>query len=187
MKVLTLDRRSFEESCRRLGALVVNSDFTPDLIVGIRRGGEYVAWGLHVCFPHASLVSVSLQRPSTHKKHYLGSFLRFFPQWILDMMRIVEARWLARHPKRACDMEPVALPVSLQKLGTKRVLLVDDAVDSGVTMYRIVMALRSENPKIDLRTAAITVTTDDPIVRPDWALYNNGILIRFPWSMDARK
>jgi hypothetical protein len=30
------------------------------------------------------------------------------------------------------------------------------------------------------------VTTEDPVVAPDYALYR-GVLCRFPWSFDARR
>ena len=39
-------------------------------------------------------------------------------------------------------------------------------------------------PATELRAAAITVTLDDPVVEPDYALYR-GVLCRFPWSFDA--
>lgn len=64
-------------------------------------------------------------------------------------------------------------------------LLVDDAVDSGTTMLRVAEALRCGNPEIELRTAVITVTTAAPLLRPDYTIYDDRTLIRFPWSMDA--
>ncbi len=191
MRVVTFDTKAFGDACRSLGRQAEAAGFVPQLIVGIRRGGEYVAWEIRQCFPESRLASVSLQRPSTGTKSRCGpllrSFLRYMPRRILDLMRIIEARWLSKPHKNTVPAEPLELPSTLCGLGTGRVLLVDDAVDSGATMLRVIEALRRENPQIDLRTAAITVTTSSPVVQPDYSIYNNLTLIRFPWSIDSRK
>jgi hypothetical protein len=39
---------------------------------------------------------------------------------------------------------------------------------------------------VELRTAVITMTMEDPAAAADYALYR-GVLCRFPWSFDARR
>lgn len=189
MRVLTLDKRAFAGACNELGQMVAGSGFTPDAIVGIRRGGEYVAEELRSIFPEAEVTFISLQRPSTQSKTgILSRILPMLPTVVLDGLRILEAKVLSiKRVKSVAEASEMELPLELKNQGKKKLLLADDAVDSGVTMSRIAGALHRENPEADLRTAVITVTTSRPLIVPDFSLYNNGTLIRFPWSMDARK
>jgi hypothetical protein len=54
-----------------------------------------------------------------------------------------------------------------------------------MTLPTVLRTLRAECPSgMDLRTAVITVTMENPVVIPDYALYR-GTLCRFPWSFDA--
>ena len=66
-----------------------------------------------------------------------------------------------------------------------RVLVVDDAVDSGVTLDTVFRSLReTAPPDTEVRAAVVTVTLDRPLIEPDFTLYR-GVLCRFPWSFDA--
>jgi hypoxanthine phosphoribosyltransferase len=65
------------------------------------------------------------------------------------------------------------------------VLVVDDAVDSGVTLATVLRLLReSSPPDTQFRSAVVTVTLAQPLAEPDFVLYR-GVLCRFPWSFDA--
>ncbi len=68
----------------------------------------------------------------------------------------------------------------------RKILVVDDAVDSGYTLSHVLEAVKAVLPAgAEVRSAVITVTTDDPLVMPDFYLYNDKTLVRFPWAMDA--
>lgn len=189
MRVITLNPSQFIDSCGMLAHAISSAGFSPGLIVGIRRGGEDVARNIAEYFPSARMAFVSLQRPSTGRKRKLASLvrpiIRIVPRIVLDMMRILEAKMLSGRKPR--PLSHFLLPEALCNLGPVRILLVDDAVDSGHTMLSVAEALRRCNPEAELRTAALTVTTSRPLVIPDFKLYNDNTLIRFPWSMDARK
>ncbi|MDE6062026.1 MAG: hypothetical protein K2G00_04610 [Duncaniella sp.] len=193
MKIATLDNARFREACRMLAREVVDSGFRPDIIVGIRTGGEYVAREMLPAFPEARLALGRLQRPSTSHKSLLRPLLRRLPRRLLDIMRMAEARLLALRPSR--PLPKVDLGDDIRALLPAKVLVVDDAVDSGVTLAAIAGALRAESGERmaesggwreegQVRSAVITVTTSRPAINPDYALYRHHTLIRFPWSMD---
>ncbi len=185
MKVITLDKERFTDACSDLASEVDASGFRPSLIIGIRSGGEYVAREMAGKWPGAVLEFVSMQRPSTSGKKKYEKLLSTLPLWILDLIRIAESWLLSLRKPRG--MEKVCLLPTLEYVGKRNVLVVDDAVDSGATMLAVVDAIRSHGGDIDLRTAAITVTTRAPEIEPDFALFRNRTLIRFPWSMDAKR
>lgn len=112
---------------------------------------------------------------------------------LLDFLRIVESRFLQwkghfGKPKQRivsiCDSEE--LNNRLSEKGS-RILIVDDAVDSGSTMASVINLLNQEFPGNIIRTAAITVTTSTSLVEVDYALYREGVLVRFPWSNDMKQ
>ncbi len=186
MKVVTLDPAGFTAACRRLAETVRADGYAPRLIVGIRNGGGYVAEEMAPLFPDSMLAFVELRRPSSARKgRGLGRLLSRLPRRVLDLLRMAEARLLALRPRPSCPRIEILSELRRQLPG--QVLVVDDAVDSGITMQAVVEALRRARPDVEVRAAVITVTTGRPSVSPDYTLYNNHTLIRFPWSIDMKK
>lgn len=181
-RVVTLDEGMFAERCGELGQMVAANGFNPDVIVGIRNGGEYVANVLADSFPDARILCVELRRCGSSKKERFRPLFKILPLWILDRLRIIEWHLLAR--KKIATNVRLDLPAELQGLGHQRILVVDDAVDSGLTLSSVVGAINGASNTADIRSAVITVTTESPMIRPDYTLYDNKILIRFPWSAD---
>ena len=85
-------------------------------------------------------------------------------------------------------MEPIEPDATFVEAVSKadRILIVDDAIDSGRTMKRVVDAIRSVAADKKLAIAVITVTKPQPLVRADYKLYDGGVLVRFPWSKDFK-
>ena len=65
------------------------------------------------------------------------------------------------------------------------ILIIDDAVDSGKTLFVINQYIKSLDSKIKVKNAAITITQKSPLILPNYYLYKN-TLIRFPWSYDYK-
>ncbi|MCM1355723.1 MAG: hypothetical protein NC212_04870 [Staphylococcus sp.] len=185
MKVITLNEKQFASACRELAAMAAERLPEPEMIVGIKTGGEYVAREIHTFFPASMLALVELRRPSTAAKSPLQGVLSRLPVRVLDWLRIAEARVLALRPARR--RPKIEISSDLRRQLPRHILVVDDAVDSGTTMDAIVSALRRARPDVEVRTAVITVTTSSPAISPDYALYRDKTLIRFPWSMDMKR
>lgn len=185
MKVITLDCQNFTDACRDLAREVAASGFTPSIIIGVRTGGEFVAREFMPFFPASRLAIVELHRPSTSAKSSFSRLLASLPRPVLDRLRVAESWLLSLLPRRRTPH--VNLPASLASALPRRLLVVDDAADSGVTLLAIVESLRRVRPDADIRTVVLTVTTSSPAIHPDFALYRNRTLIRFPWSMDQKK
>lgn len=84
------------------------------------------------------------------------------------------------------EADAIAARVCAGSFG-QRLLVVDDAVDSGVTLATVLNVLRALCPAgTEIRSAVVTVTLDGPLIQPDFALHR-GILCRFPWSFDAAR
>ena len=180
-RVLTLDWDSFSLICSELRRLTDAAAFRPDIIISVPRGGTYV---LQYGWPDVRHESVSIIRPHrTSLKTAASYILRYMPLSWRDRLRIWDAKKLVNRSGHMSDAE-IILP-SLDH-SIRRVLLVDDAVDSGATLSTICEEFRRNYPDISFRTAVITVTAANPVFMPDFYLYHNFTLVRMPWSIDAK-
>lgn len=184
-RVVTVRQEEFVELCHRLAAKVADSGYQPDVIVSIYRGGHWVARNMAPAPGAVPLVDVNLSRPISKWKRPVKGLFKLLPYPVLDRMRLAESKLLSVCSHKL--KENVAIPSQLSEGGFRRVLLVDDSVDSGATLASVLAALRRALPDAECRSAVLTVTTGEPLVRPDYTLYDNRTLIRFPWSMDMKK
>ncbi len=197
MQVITINSPGLEWQAKCLAEKVKKGHPARfDAIVAVRRGGSFVSEAFRKYYPrenYGERFEIDLHRPSTHyKKGKLVRMLPHVPLWILNTMRLSEARLLKatqlvfprrEPPKVTLEPELVGL---LKSKATPEVLLIDDAIDSGITLWGISEAIKAVNPSTKITTMAITVTTREPKVMADYFMYNNSTLVRFPWSKDFK-
>lgn len=174
------------------------SDGRPDLLIGIRTGGLVVAEAMarSVADPPPVLPLTSRRAGTAAKSRvvWLPALLRQLPGPVVDALRVVEHRLLSRRRRRriqdqqvdAGEAEHICRLLADGPPG-RLALVVDDAVDSGVTLAAVLRLLRARGAShARFRSAVITTTLDDPLEQPDYTLYR-GVLCRFPWSFDAAR
>jgi predicted phosphoribosyltransferase len=193
----TLRQPAFDAACAALMRLV-EADYAPDVIVGIRTGGFVVAEAMaRSRAAPLPVLPLTCRRASTGAKtrfRFVRNALARMPRPVADALRRLEHRWITSRrirqdqPQMIGQAEAVALADWLHAAPQPcRVLVADDAVDSGVTLATVLQSLRQLGPpRMELRTAAITQTLEHPRVVPDYLLYR-GTLCRFPWSLDAAR
>lgn len=191
-----LDGESFPSACAQLMRLV-EADYVPTLIVGVRTGGLVVARAMaDAARSEVPVLPLTCRRGSTHAKARLPLVRTLFaalPLSVADLLRRLEHRVLIaarRHQGRqplVDRMEAETIARHLARTGGEaRVVVADDAVDSGVTLATVVALLHAVCPAgTEFRSAVITQTLDDPKLQPDYVLYRG--LHRFPWSFDAKR
>jgi hypoxanthine phosphoribosyltransferase len=195
--VRTLDQSAFETACSGLMRMVAAS-YAPTLLVGIRTGGLVVAESMaRAAWAPLPVLPLTCQRAGTATKSrlpFLHQVLGVLPRGAVDALRVLEHRVMSPRRKkqaRAPDVDHAEAGVIGARLaamqGEHRLLVVDDAVDSGLTLATVTHLLRAICPaQTDIRSAVITVTLEAPRAEPDFALYR-GVLCRFPWSFDAAR
>lgn len=194
--------------------MVERAGYIPDCILSIRSGGTYVAREIYPHIPHQE---VTLRRRSTGAKRSRGGqllamLLRHLPHRLTDRLRIMESRLLRKNFRRRYSTRDSVEEAVTEARGRiegmtatltqryRRILVVDDAVDSGLTLAAVLATLHaaaateSGDTRPEIRSAVITVTTPDPVIRPDFYLYphlspadDSLTLIRFPWAADAKR
>lgn len=197
VRVRTLARPDFDAACARLMQMA-SRDGPPDLLVGIRTGGLVVAESMARAAPHyPPVLPLTSRRAGTGTKSQLRglpAILRRMPRPVIDAMRLAEHHLVSKRRRRRPQSQHIdpteADDIRRFLAGAPRerlVLVVDDAVDSGVTLNAVLRLLRATCPGDTIfRSAVITVTLESPVAEPDHALYR-GVLCRFPWSFDAAR
>ena len=197
LPVCTLHQPAFDSACAELMRLV-EVDYGPILVVGIRTGGLVVAQSMiRAASTPLPVLALTCRRELTQVKSRLKPVRRLLsalPQPAANLLRRVEHRLItapSAHRKRPrqidrTEVETIGAYVTRLPEPTK-ILVIDDAVDSGATLATALQVLRNVClPGTEIRSAVITQTLDHPIVRPDYVLHR-GTLCRFPWSFDAAR
>lgn len=197
MRVLTLNEISLEEHARRLAGMVEkDSGFRPNAVVGVRRGGSVVCDAFCRHFPSSRYglrCDVCKQRASTKRKSgKVSAILKRLPYGMLNIMRMAESALLSlTHRQSSLKPASVEIPAELMQIlkiqKNPEILIIDDAIDSGLTVCAVIDSLKKVNPDATVKVAVITVTTNSPLVNADYFIYNNRTLIRFPWSEDFKR
>lgn len=198
LKVVTLNKESFKRNSLELGSRIVNSNWKPDLIIGIKTGGVYVSRYIKEIemYHDCEYNEVLLQRKGTKmkKKVNISNYLKYLPYSILNIMRVMEAKHIEKNYiknkskyNKSKNNENITISSELKNQIKKstNLLIIDDAVDSGKTMLNMKDYLLNLNKYLVIKTAAITVTFEDPLITPDYYLKKR-VLIRFPWSNDYK-
>lgn len=193
----TLQQPAFEAACASLMRLVA-ADYAADVIVGIRTGGLVVAEAMaKSCVRPLPVLPLTCRRASTAAKtrvKLVRTAVARLPLPVADALRRLEHRWITSRrvqqdrPQTVDSLEAEKISAWLSSAPKPcRVLVADDAVDSGMTLAAVLQVLHEiDTDGIDVRSAAITQTLPHPKVKPDYVLFH-GTLCRFPWSLDAAR
>ena len=192
--VLTLRQAAFSSACGDLMRLV-EQDFPPTLLVGVGTGGMFVANEMaRAAASETKILPLMCRRPGTRLKAKipgLKTILSSLPEPLLNVMRHVEHK--LGSGRRRTASAPTVNQAEAEAIGAwlnnarpnARVVIADDAVDSGLTLATVTQTLRQVcPPSTQLRSAVLTVTLRDPVMEPEYTLYRE-VLCRFPWSFDA--
>ncbi len=197
MKVVDVDKVSdFSNVVQQLENKVIDSGYDPNLIVGIPTGGRLVVDEMKRLSKTSNICFISKQRKSTATKQKLGlkKYLPYLPRILNNVLRHLESWLLERKFEKKRD-ELLSEEASLIDLDdetkkmvidSKKILVVDDAIDSGQTMKVIIETIRQYNPVAEIKLAVINTTFINPLVKPDYCLFQRQI-VRYPWANDVKQ
>ncbi|HDS8992547.1 TPA: phosphoribosyltransferase family protein [Klebsiella pneumoniae] len=192
MKIIDLLDAEFIVACNDL-KLKVFGDYKPDLIVGIATGGAVVVDHMGLT-DDKKIVIIKRQRPFTKTKNKikLKNWLPYFPFWLSNIIRRLELSFNEYRFYNSSNRKTLKGDVHFLKgspdsfLDARKILLVDDSIDSGVTLKECLNFINQYiSSETEVRTSSINVTFRKPIIMPDYTLYSRTI-VRYPWASDVR-
>lgn len=159
-------------------------EYAPQLVLFIAKAGYPIGKVIADHFG-TPLLGVSAEREGGRLKKLVSPLFRVTPNAVRNYLIGKElssgfhAKYTERHITFECDLAPY------REKGL-RVLLVDDSVDTGISLLRVKEAAE-KMLGYTVRTAALNVWDKSAeVIRVDHALYRNTI-IKAPMSKDSRE
>ncbi|MEZ8585579.1 hypothetical protein AB6C83_13125 [Vibrio cyclitrophicus] len=196
MEVINISDSDFLRLYHKVFSDISEPDLEDILIVGIAHGGLPLMDGLIEYLLNNKIVvdkaQVVCQRPSTalKKENHILSFmfnatLKSLPYLVLDKMRVFEHKRLSKRSAGQVK-RTVKWKVKPKKNEYKKIIIIDDAIDSGYS-FKLVDEFVKHNLSFgSLYSTVAVVTQKEPLYKPTFTLFSD-VLIRFPWSSDAKK
>lgn len=181
MNYLELSKKNVKEESNKL-AKKIKLDFEPEIIVFVAKGAFYIGDEISKYF-QIPLVEIKAQRKKGILKKIALPFINFLPPKIKQKLREFEIKsnMYNKNFERNISMEEEDLKKLLKY---KRVLLVDDSIDTGNTIFQILKFL--EKYKLEIEIAALNVLTEaKEKVKVKYYNYEN-FLLNGPWSNDSK-
>jgi hypoxanthine phosphoribosyltransferase len=161
-----------------LGRLVRSSGYSPELIVYIETGARLVAYQLCETLGVPAL-AVYASRPGRRLKAAAAPFLRWIPRRMIDSLR----RWEERSGVHRSSTRKVTFSAPVPA-GVTRLLLVDDAADTGRTLQCVRSAISQVAPDVrEIRSAVLGATTEEARGVVDYYVLTENCCL--PWSSDS--
>ncbi|MBU3823022.1 hypothetical protein KO566_13200 [Flavobacteriaceae bacterium XHP0103] len=189
MRVITLNSKGFKQKCSELIAQV---DFHPDIIIGVQNGGTFVLNEFKASgkFGQADFEVVKIERKDNFKNNFFAKlFLKYIPLKIADRLRVYEHNQVMDNLRSLSEERLSLLEINSNidsNKTPKSILLVDDAIDTGSTMFIVKNNLTRIFGNCQIKTAVISWTIPESIIKPDFYIFNN-VLVRYPWSKDFKE
>ncbi|MBO9483087.1 hypothetical protein [Salinisphaera sp. G21_0] len=195
MKVVNATNEHFSEFYNTIYQSVCKNISAKVLVIGIASGGLPLMEGLSHFLNSKGVNTISQEiicrRPTTKLKKnnpitskLFHSILKILPTFILNYLRVIEHNILSK--RRVSDIaREIVFNGKMPREQFDAIIVIDDAIDSGYS-FKSVFNYITENVKTkNLFTAAFVITQNKPVFEPDF-YYIKDVLIRFPWSSDAK-
>ena len=187
MYYVILSLKSLKEESLKL-AQIVGKDYKPDLVVYIARGGYLIGKDIADYF-HVPCVGIYAERRGGGLKEKISPFLRILPGFLKKILRKIELKSGIHNVDKErnvyWDSNDFA---NIEKIKINHILLVDDSVDTGHSMYQVKEKLTEDfGNNSTIKTVAINVwDTSLSICKTDYYIYRNTI-ITSPMSKDSEE
>lgn len=180
MNYLELSIENVEEESKKLYHIVKDYDY--DIVVFIAKGSFTIGSTLAI-LKNVPLIEISAKRPVRYIKKILISFIKFIPKSILIKLRTREMKSsiYEKDKNRNITFNKHIYNLHEKK---KKILLVDDSIDSGYTIIEAKQALENIFKNAEIKIAVLNCM-DKSIIKPDFILHHNTLLCG-PWSNDSK-
>lgn len=186
MKFIEFSSKELNKKCREWAGEIF-AEFKPDLIVYIARAGYILAQPMaDTC--GIPLLGIGAVRSGNSVKEFLGPLLAYVPSFARKTLAFIELK-SGLHKKNTernvCFHQKIE---SLDCQSFYKILIVDDAVDTGYTMKKVFDMTREAFPNAQVRTACMNISCEEAeqVFHVDYALLR-GMSVKTPFSKDSKE
>lgn len=165
----------------------IQEEYSPHLVIYIARGGYIIGRAMEAGF-RVPLLGIEARRSGRGVKEYCFPLLALLPRRICNSLRKKEIHSgvhktrQTRHIEFHQEINHIHQPEAI-----KKILVVDDSIDTGHSMKQVVDFVRQHFTKAEIRIFVLNeMTGQEPIIKADYTLFRNTIM-RTPMSSDSRE
>lgn len=185
MDYLELSIEKLNSECEKW-ALEIQKDYKTDLIIYIAKGGYLIGKSFKNVF-NVPLIGIKAKRRGNKIKDLFMPLIVKLPKKICNILRLIE---LKTNVHNKCEERKIIIDTNINKINKKdirKILIVDDSVDTGHSMKRVHDEVRKMFLNSEIKLAAMNVWNDSKkIIDIDYFIYKN-VVIRTPMSKDSKE
>lgn len=156
----------------------------PDLVVFVAKGAYLIGQAMAEYF-NAPLLEIKAERQGNQLKRMIQPMLGYLPDGLKTWLHKKEIK-AGIHARNTDRQVFFYIPEKLKEKDFKKILLVDDSIDTGNTILSAKAELEKVFPQAIVKTAAFFVfDLSKTVVKTDYWLYGDSIFSA-PWSSDSR-
>lgn len=178
MKYIEFSKEKLQNSLKNFFS-DIKTTYKPDAILFVAKGGFYLGLEASIFF-NIPLFEVKAERKANKLKSLISPFLKILPQRIKYFIRKIEIK--SNIHKKIENRNIILENENIYNY--KNILLIDDSVDTGSTIFSILKLF--ENKDINIKIAVLNVMTNlSDNFKPDYYMFENCIIIS-DWSSDSK-
>lgn len=184
MNCIELSLKNLKEECISWAENIV-ADYSPDLLIYVANAGYPIAVAMQEVFK-APIVGIEAQRGGNSLKSKVGKFFSHTPSFLRNVLIAMELKSGVHAKKTERSIKWIDDP-KLFVDSAKTIMIIDDSVDSGVTLSKVVEEVSKSFPDALIKTAGLNVWDKSrQYIKTDYCLYRNTI-IKAPMSKDSKE
>lgn len=186
MKYLELSTKELNDKCF-VWAKDIYKDYQPDLVIYIARAGYLYAVPMNKVF-NAKILGIGAVRSGNRIKEFIGPIMSICPRTFRKILATLELKSGVHNKKTERD---VIFHSSINDLDCKvykKILIVDDAVDTGYSMKKVLEKTVERFINAEVRTACFNMSCkpEECVIKIDYVLLQ-GYSVKTPFSKDSRE
>lgn len=182
MNYLELSLKNVEEKSKDLFNKISEKEYNYDLVVFIAKGAYPIGKALSD-IKSVPLLEISAKRKGGKLKSIIKPCLKFIPKKLLVKLREKEMNSSYHEVNKDREVKFNEEKFA-EYVNSKKILLVDDSIDSGYSIIETKNALSNYFKDAEIKIAVFNVMSKS-IVEADFTNYNDTML-NGPWSNDSK-
>ena len=184
MDFIKLSKKELEKESKKLYKKII-SKYNYDLVIFIARGSYYIGDVL-AKENKVPLLEIKATRKGNKIKNIIKPLLKLLPNKIIKKLREKEMG-SSLHSKNSDRQISYNQKIYNQYIGSKRILVVDDSIDTGYSVLQVIENLKKIFKNSDIKIASLNFFNKaKDVIIPDFYLYADTML-QGPWSNDSKE